>query len=66
MSFFSTIMGILVAGITAFYSLRLIFYTFYNFANSHRLVVLNSHESNSFIFYSLTFLSFITIFVGFI
>jgi len=64
-SFFPTIIGILVAGITTFYSLRLIFYTFYNFANSHRLVVLNSYESNSFIFYSLIFLSFITVFVGF-
>jgi len=63
--FFSTIIGILAAGITVFYSLRLIFYVFYGFANSYSLTVFSSRESDSFIFYVITLLGFIAIFVGF-
>jgi len=62
---FSTIMGIIAAGITAFYSLRLIFYVFYNRVNFPSAVFLGGYESNSFIFPVLAVLSFITVFVGF-
>lgn len=63
--FFPVIMGILAAGITVFYSFRLIFYVFYGFTNSYRKTILSSCESDSFIFYTLVFLSFTTIFIGF-
>lgn len=62
---FAVFMGILAAGITTFYSLRLIFYVFYSRVNYPSPTLSAGGESNGFIFPVLLVLGFVTLFVGF-
>jgi NADH-ubiquinone oxidoreductase chain 5 len=65
-SFFIYWLGVLAAFITSFYSIRLIYLVFFAEANSNSRAVSSSHESSSYIFYVLSFLGFLSIFIGFI
>ncbi len=65
-SFFVYWLGVLAAFITSFYSIRLIYLVFLSRPNSNSRSVSSSHESSSFIFYVLSFLGFLSIFIGFI
>jgi NADH-ubiquinone oxidoreductase chain 5 len=65
-SFFIYWLGVIAAFITSFYSIRLIYLVFFASPNSYPKAVSLSHESNSFIFYVLSFLGFLSIFIGFI
>jgi NADH-ubiquinone oxidoreductase chain 5 len=59
-------LGVFAAFITSFYSIRLIYLVFFAKTNSYVKAVSSSHESSSFIFYVLSFLGFLSIFIGFI
>jgi proton-translocating NADH-quinone oxidoreductase chain L len=65
-SFFIYWLGVLAAFITSFYSIRLIYLVFFTTSNSNSRSVSSSHESSSYIFYVLSFLGFLSIFIGFI
>lgn len=65
-SFFIYWLGVLAAFITSFYSIRLIYLVFFSSPNSHSRAVSSSHESSSYIFYVLSFLGFLSIFIGFL
>lgn len=65
-SFFIYWLGVIAAFITSFYSIRLIYLVFFASPNSYAKSVSLSHESHSFIFYVLSFLGFLSIFIGFI
>jgi NADH-ubiquinone oxidoreductase chain 5 len=64
-SYFIYWLGITAAFITSLYSIRLIYLVFLTPTNSLPRALSASHESSSFIFYILTFLSFLSIFIGF-
>jgi NADH-ubiquinone oxidoreductase chain 5 len=65
-SFFIYWLGVVAAFITSFYSIRLIYLVFFSLPNSNSRSVSSSHESSSYIFYVLSFLGFLSIFIGFI
>jgi NADH-ubiquinone oxidoreductase chain 5 len=65
-SFFIYWLGVVAAFITSFYSIRLVYLVFFAKSNSFSRSVSSSHESSSFIFYVLTFLGFLSIFIGFV
>src|SRR3989344_5190198 len=65
-SFFIYWLGVFAAFITSFYSIRLMYLVFFANTNSYIKAVTSSHESSSFIFYVLSFLGFLSIFIGFI
>jgi len=65
-SFFVYWLGVFAAFITSFYSIRLVYLVFFATPNSYVRAVSSSHESRSFIFYVLSFLGFLSIFIGFI
>lgn len=65
-SFFIYWLGVFAAFITSFYSIRLMYLVFFAKTNSYIKGVTSSHESSSFIFYVLSFLGFLSIFIGFI
>jgi NADH-ubiquinone oxidoreductase chain 5 len=65
-SFFIYWLGVFAAFITSFYSIRLAYLVFFSTPNSQARVVSTVHESNSYIFYVLSFLGFVSIFIGFI
>jgi NADH-ubiquinone oxidoreductase chain 5 len=65
-SFFVYWLGVLAAFITSFYSIRLIYLVFFSTPNSNSRAVSSSHESSSYIFYVLSFLGFLSIFIGFV
>ena len=63
---YAYILGSLTAGITAFYSFRLISLVFLTTPNGNKQSYLNSHESDKFIIIPLIILSLFSIFFGFI
>jgi NADH-ubiquinone oxidoreductase chain 5 len=65
-SFFIYWLGVLAAFITSFYSIRLIYLVFFSTPNSNSRSVSFSHESSSYISYVLSFLGFLSIFIGFV
>lgn len=65
-SFYIYWLGVFAAFITSFYSIRLAYLVFFAAPNSHARAVSGSHESNYFIFYVLSVLGFLSIFIGFI
>lgn len=58
-------LGCFAAFCTAFYSLRLIIFTFLTKTNAYRTTIEKVHESSFFILFPLIFLSFCSIFFGF-
>lgn len=64
-SFFIYWLGVFAAFITSFYSIRLAFLVFFSKTNSSPRAISSVHESNSYIYYVLTFLGFLSIFIGF-
>lgn len=65
-SFYIYWLGVLAAFITSFYSIRLTYLVFFAKPNSPARAISSSHESNSFMFYVLTVLGFLSIFIGFL
>lgn len=65
-SFFVYWLGVFAAFVTSFYSIRLMYLVFFAKTNSHVRAISASHESSSFIFYVLSFLGFLSIFIGFV
>lgn len=63
---YAYILGSITAGITAFYSFRLISLVFLTTPNGNKQSYLNSHESDKFIIIPLIILSLFSIFFGFI
>lgn len=59
-------LGLFSAFLTAFYSTRLIFLTFYSLPNSSISVYKKVHEPEGGMFYSLFFLTLFSIFIGYI
>lgn len=59
-------LGIIAAFITSFYSIRLAYLVFFATPNSHARAVSTVHESNYYIYYVLSFLGFVCIFVGYV
>lgn len=64
--FFAYILGSLTAGLTAFYSFRLISLTFLTYPNAKRTDYLNSHEASLSVVIPLTVLALFSIFFGFV
>jgi NADH-ubiquinone oxidoreductase chain 5 len=63
---YAYILGSITAGITAFYSFRLISLVFFSYPNGNKVSYLNSHESNLAVIIPLTILALFSIFFGFI
>ena len=63
---FAYILGSITAGITAFYSFRLISLVFFTVPNGSRIVYLNSHEANLSVIIPLLVLALFSIFFGFV
>lgn len=63
---FAYILGSLTAGLTAFYSFRLISLTFLTYPNAKRTDYLNSHEASLSVVIPLTILALFSIFFGFV
>lgn len=59
-------LGVFAAFITSFYSFRLLYLSFFSVPNSSPKIINSSHESNSYIFYVLTILGFLSIFIGYV
>jgi NADH-ubiquinone oxidoreductase chain 5 len=64
--YFAYILGSLTAGLTAFYSFRLISLTFLTYPNAKRIDYLNSHEASISVVIPLTILALFSIFFGFL
>nr|YP_009711095.1 NADH dehydrogenase subunit 5 [Turbinellus floccosus]QGI24490.1 NADH dehydrogenase subunit 5 [Turbinellus floccosus] len=64
--YFAYILGSLTAGLTAFYSFRLISLTFLTYPNAKRTDYLNSHEASLSVVIPLTILALFSIFFGFV
>jgi proton-translocating NADH-quinone oxidoreductase chain L len=58
--------GVVAAFFTAFYSLRLLYLTFFSFPNSFKSILSKTHEPFVFMIWPLIFLTFGSIFVGYI
>ena len=63
---YAYILGSMTAGLTAFYSFRLISFVFLSTPNGSKTVYLNSHEANMFVMIPLFILALFSIFFGFI
>lgn len=63
---YAYILGSITAGITAFYSFRLISLVFLQIPNGQKQSYLNAHESNWFVIIPLLVLSFFSIFFGYV
>jgi len=63
---FAFILGSITAGLTAFYSFRLISLVFFSYPNGPKESYLNSHESNLLVVIPLLILAIASIFFGFI
>ncbi len=63
---FAYVLGSLTAGLTAFYSFRLISLTFLTYPNANRTDYLNSHEASLTVVIPLTILALFSIFFGFV
>lgn len=64
--YFFYFVGTFSAFVTAFYSMRLIFYVFFNAPVSNFRVMFFLHESTSYIFYVIAILGFLSIFIGYV
>jgi NADH-ubiquinone oxidoreductase chain 5 len=64
--FFAYVLGSITAGLTAFYSFRLISLTFLTYPNAKRTDYLNSHEASISVVIPLTVLALFSIFFGFV
>ena len=62
---YAFILGTLTAGLTAFYSVRLLSLVFMANPNGTRVNYLNSHEANNPVIIALTLLSLFSIFIGY-
>ena len=65
-STYAYILGSITAGLTAFYSFRLISLVFFSYPNAPRQTYLNVHESSMSVIIPLSFLSIFSIFFGFV
>ena len=63
---YAYILGSITAGLTAFYSFRLISLVFLTEPNGHKQSYLNSHESNLAVIIPLVILSLLSIFFGYL
>jgi NADH-ubiquinone oxidoreductase chain 5 len=63
---YAFILGSITAGLTAFYSFRLISLVFLTIPNGPRISYLNSHEANLAVIFPLLILSLFSIFFGYI
>nr|YP_009138140.1 NADH dehydrogenase subunit 5 [Calliarthron tuberculosum]AKG26270.1 NADH dehydrogenase subunit 5 [Calliarthron tuberculosum] len=63
---FACWLGNLSVFFTAFYSFRLIFLTFINNSNSHRILINKVHESSFLMYFPLLILALGSLFIGFI
>src|SRR5271155_935514 len=63
---YAYILGSITAGLTAFYSFRLISLVFLTVPNGSRTVYLNSHEANISVIIPLFILALFSIFFGFV
>jgi NADH-ubiquinone oxidoreductase chain 5 len=64
--FFSYWLGVFSGFCTAFYSFRLIFFTFYSKTNNYKAILEGVHESSSYMLFSLCILCLGSIFIGYI
>jgi NADH-ubiquinone oxidoreductase chain 5 len=64
--YYAYVLGSLTAGLTAFYSFRLISLTFLTYPNAKRVDYLNSHEASISVVIPLTTLALFSIFFGYI
>lgn len=64
--FFAYWLGVFSGFCTAFYSFRLIYFTFYSKTNNYKVILENIHESSSYMLFSLCFLGLGSIFVGYL
>lgn len=63
---YAFILGSITAGITAFYSFRLISLVFLTLPNGQKKAYLNTHESNKVVLFPLFILALFSIFFGFV
>ena len=63
---YAYILGTITAGITAFYSFRLISLVFFTYPNANKHSYLNIHEANFLVIFPLLILSLFSIFFGYI
>lgn len=64
--YYAYILGSITAGLTAYYSFRLISLTFLTYPNAKRVDYLNSHEASISVVIPLTILALFSIFFGYI
>jgi NADH-ubiquinone oxidoreductase chain 5 len=64
--YYAYILGSITAGLTAYYSFRLISLTFLTYPNAKRIDYLNSHEASISVVIPLTILALFSIFFGYI
>jgi NADH-ubiquinone oxidoreductase chain 5 len=64
--YYAYILGSITAGLTAFYSFRLISLTFLTYPNAKRVDYLNSHEATIIVIIPLTILALFSIFFGYL
>lgn len=64
--YYAYVLGSLTAGLTAFYSFRLISLTFLTYPNAKRVDYLNSHEASISVIIPLTILALFSIFFGYV
>jgi NADH:ubiquinone oxidoreductase subunit 5 (subunit L)/multisubunit Na+/H+ antiporter MnhA subunit len=64
--YYAYILGSITAGLTAFYSFRLISLTFLTYPNAKRVDYLNSHEASIIVVIPLTILALFSIFFGYL
>jgi NADH-ubiquinone oxidoreductase chain 5 len=64
-SHFAYCLGTFSAMLTTFYSIRMLFLTFLSSPNGYKPVIENAKDSNYFICFVLSFLTFLSIFIGF-
>jgi len=64
--YYAYVLGSLTAGLTAFYSFRLISLTFLTYPNAKRTDYLNSHEASLSVIIPLTILALFSIFFGYV
>jgi NADH-ubiquinone oxidoreductase chain 5 len=63
---YAYILGSVTAGLTAFYSIRLISLVFFSTPNANKISYLNSHESNLAVIIPLSILALFSIFFGYL
>lgn len=65
-SLFAYWLGVFAAGFTSFYSIRLIYLTFWTTNNSNKYKIILAHESSWIILFPLIFLGICSIFLGYL